>query len=78
MHLPDLKAENIFILQLASEKPVYVIGDLDSAKMTLSEKAQTTIGTPCFMAPEVLGSGHKESYTAKADGRTHFSLGLSL
>ena len=64
----DLKAENIFVLQILNEKPLFVIGDLDTAKRTLSEKAYSTIGTPCFIAPEVLTS-NEAGYTNKVDSK---------
>ena len=64
-----MKSENIFVSEVANEKPVFLIGDFDTSKRTSSEKAKTTIGTPCFIAPEVFCSDNTTSYTSKADGK---------
>ena len=63
-----MKSDNIFVVELANQKPRFVIGDLSASKKTISDKAHTTIGTPCFIAPEVLAS-EKGGYTNKADGK---------
>ena len=51
----DLKIQNIFMSDL-TENAVIRIGDLGSAKMltSLTEKTSFRIGTPGFMAPEVM------------------------
>lgn len=54
-------------------KATYVIGDLDSAKMlTRRAAASTVIGTPAFMAPEVLTSEGEIIYDFSADGTYAF------
>ena len=63
----DLKSENIFI-QETEGGIVCAIGDLDTAKIiSSSSKAKTVIGTPAFIAPEVLESMNENVYTSKVD-----------
>jgi len=70
-----LKPDNVFIQQLEDGFRC-AIGDLDTAKMvTTMEKAKTVIGTPTFIAPEVLESMNETAYTPKVDV---FSFGMVL
>lgn len=71
----DLKPDNVFIQQLEDGFRC-AIGDLDTAKMVSTmEKAKTVIGTPTFIAPEVLESMNETAYTPKVDV---FSFGMVL
>lgn len=46
------------------------IGDFDTAKkVSTGRHAKTLVGTPPYMAPEVLLSNNTDAYTFKADGR---------
>eukprot|EP00005_Dracoamoeba_jomungandri_P001560 CAMPEP_0174262226 /NCGR_PEP_ID=MMETSP0439-20130205/12851_1 /TAXON_ID=0 /ORGANISM="Stereomyxa ramosa, Strain Chinc5" /LENGTH=556 /DNA_ID=CAMNT_0015346901 /DNA_START=15 /DNA_END=1685 /DNA_ORIENTATION=- len=65
----DLKSDNIFVtLNERKEINTLAIGDFDTAKAVVKTMARTIIGTPGYMAPEVLrieeGGG---AYTYKAD-----------
>ena len=72
-----MKADNVFIQHLEGGFRC-AIGDLDTAKMvTTMEKAKTVIGTPLFIAPEVLESRNENVYTPKADG-TYLLLAFLL
>ena len=68
--LSDLKSDNIFFLELESKPQAFSIGDLDTAKViTSDDKAKTTIGTPSFIAPEVLESNNEKSYSSLLDSK---------
>lgn len=68
----DLKSENIFI-QVEGLDLNCAIGDLDTAKvLSRTSKAKTIIGTPSFIAPEVLTSGNQTAYSSKADSKFNF------
>lgn len=56
----DVKLANIFL-----NDDVVVIGDFGFAKM--GDVAETNLGTPLTMAPELLLSNEKVSYSSKAD-----------
>ena len=74
----DLKSDNIFYLQLESSR-LFAIGDLDTAKaVSSSDKARTVIGTPSFIAPEVLESNNETPYTPKVDSKSPFRQKLFL
>merc|ERR1711916_292002 len=68
----DLKPENCFFLERpvegkSNKARTLVLGDFDTAKSINKNSAvQTVIGTPGFMAPEVL-DGKKEQYGYSAD-----------
>jgi len=73
----DLKPGNIFV-QLGQRDEILkcVIGDFDTAKkVSVKNKAVTIIGTPAFMAPEVLTAGEHGSYDFSADV---YSFGMIL
>jgi serine/threonine protein kinase len=62
----DLKSDNIFIIRGDSGIVSSVIGDFDTAKdVTRGAQAVTMVGTPAFIAPEVLQGD--EAYTFSAD-----------
>lgn len=62
-----MKSDNIFIQDQLRDF-VCAIGDLDTAKTISSKsKARTVIGTPAFIAPEVLTSENETAYSSKAD-----------
>jgi NIMA (never in mitosis gene a)-related kinase len=66
----DLKTENIFVtLDSHSEVKRLTIGDFDSAKrvQTQNVNAKTTIGTPGYMAPEVITAANFGAYSFAAD-----------
>lgn len=65
----DIKCANIF---LSKDMETVKIGDLNIAKVTQEDVAQTTIGTPSYFAPEVW-KGAKYSYKSDI-----FSLGCVL
>lgn len=69
----DLKSDNIFVLKNESGSiQTLVIGDLDTAKkIGGSQQAITLIGTPAFIAPEVLECESAYSFSADI-----FSLGM--
>ena len=53
------------------------LGDLDSGKLvTKRSRACSIIGTPSFMAPEVLSSENRTEYTEKVDGTLSVSVML--
>jgi len=65
----DLKSDNLLLTHRGELK----IADFGvSAQLTKTAKAQTTIGTPLFMSPEVLDG---QAYDSKAD---IWSLGVTL
>jgi PAS domain S-box-containing protein len=67
----DLKADNIFVmLDEAKEIQLLAIGDFDTS--TTKRTSKTLIGTPAWMAPEVL---REETYSYKADV---FSFGMVI
>ena len=64
----DLKSDNVFVtLNERKEIATLAIGDFDTAK-ALSEEgpAKTLVGTPAYMAPEVLAQNG--AYSLQADG----------
>jgi len=73
----DLKSDNIFIsLNERKEIANLAIGDFDTAKNVAVEKqAKTIIGTPGWIAPEVLMSKDEGGYSEKADV---YSFGMIL
>jgi len=73
----DLKSDNIFVmLNQSGSVDSLVIGDFDTAKK-ISEGivAKTTIGTPGYMAPEILRSRNTNEYGFAAD---IWSLGMLM
>eukprot|EP01096_Ripella_sp_DP13-Kostka_P006777 TRINITY_DN2448_c0_g2_i1.p1 TRINITY_DN2448_c0_g2~~TRINITY_DN2448_c0_g2_i1.p1 ORF type:complete len:679 (+),score=288.18 TRINITY_DN2448_c0_g2_i1:138-2174(+) len=73
----DLKSDNIFVL-LDERKNVQLcaIADFDSAKqMNRAVQAKTIIGTPGWMAPEVLNARSTGSYSEMVD---IYSFGLII
>lgn len=67
----DIKDSNIFI----SENNHFKIGDFGAATNLASEGAVTRIGTPYYMAPEVILNYNHESYDKTVD---IYSLGIVL
>eukprot|EP01114_Cavostelium_apophysatum_P015408 TRINITY_DN4185_c0_g1_i1.p1 TRINITY_DN4185_c0_g1~~TRINITY_DN4185_c0_g1_i1.p1 ORF type:complete len:665 (-),score=153.12 TRINITY_DN4185_c0_g1_i1:35-2029(-) len=65
----DLKSGNIFaILGLGGTPHTLVIGDFDTAKIVTNiDLPKTTLGTPGYIAPEIMQSKNKQVYTYKAD-----------
>jgi len=62
----DIKSDNIFYTMDSTGGIAYLtIGDMDTARI-LSSKAKTIIGTPGYMAPEIL-SPSKEGYSFAVD-----------
>lgn len=57
----DLKPANMFI-----KKGEIVIGDFGFAKIGVS-MTQTKLGTPYYMAPEILDESNKKEYSSKCD-----------
>lgn len=73
----DLKSDNIFV-KLNEQKEIseLAIGDFDTAKkVSTGRHAKTLVGTPPYMAPEVLLSNNTDAYTFKADV---YSLGMII
>ena len=67
----DLKAENIFVtINEHKEIARCAVGDFDTAKkLNKDTVARTCIGTPSFIAPEVLTARERAGdYNFKADG----------
>lgn len=67
----DLKSDNIFV-NYDSHKEInrLIIGDFDTAKrvsQTAGDLPKTIIGTPGYMAPEVINAQNGGSYSFKAD-----------
>lgn len=73
----DVKPDNILcLLNSAGDIDLLAITDFDSAKLlTRSTSAKTTVGTPAYMAPEVMSSSNKDPYSFKADV---WSVGMVL
>ena len=68
----DLKSDNIFVLlDEQSEIHKCAIGDFDTAKQINSkaEQAKTVLGTPAWMAPEVMDARELGSYGYACDGK---------
>jgi len=62
----DLKSENIFILYgERKEIQLCAIGDFDTAKQVSNTK--TVLGTPSWMAPEVMAASSTEGYSFPCD-----------
>ena len=74
----DIKSDNIFVL-LNERKEINIvsIGDFDTAKQikSRSQKAVTVIGTPSWMAPEVINSSIVGEYSFPCD---IYSFGMVL
>jgi len=73
----DLKSDNVFIVvNRQGEIRDVAIGDFDTSKrIGVSIRPKSTVGTPGFMAPEVLNSFNKVEYTFSAD---IFSFGMII
>jgi serine/threonine protein kinase len=74
----DLKSDNIFISLLDSNKINEIaVGDFDVSvkSVNISDKPKSCIGTPSFIAPEVLTSKDYISYDEKIDV---YSFGMIL
>ena len=71
----DLKSDNIFIL-LNERREIMkcAIGDFDTAKQVNSkaDQAKTVLGTPAWMAPEVMDAKELGSYSYSCDGKFNF------
>lgn len=65
----DIKSANLF---LSEDYETIKVGDLNVAKVTKNDLAQTQIGTPYYLAPEIWNN---QVYTNKCDV---FSLGVVL
>jgi len=68
----DIKSQNIFIEEVEYPQPrnIYIIGDFDSATFFSKSNPPTdTVGTPAFMAPEIINSNNESIYNVSADGR---------
>jgi len=72
-----LKTDNIFVkLNEFKEISQLSIGDFDTAKKVSTQTvAKTLIGTPNYMAPEVLHSNNESAYSYQAD---IYSFGMVL
>eukprot|EP00339_Tiarina_fusa_P006170 CAMPEP_0117013084 /NCGR_PEP_ID=MMETSP0472-20121206/10864_1 /TAXON_ID=693140 ORGANISM="Tiarina fusus, Strain LIS" /NCGR_SAMPLE_ID=MMETSP0472 /ASSEMBLY_ACC=CAM_ASM_000603 /LENGTH=261 /DNA_ID=CAMNT_0004716299 /DNA_START=104 /DNA_END=886 /DNA_ORIENTATION=+ len=63
----DLKSENIFILYgERKEIQLCAIGDFDTAKQLVAD-TKTVLGTPSWMAPEVMAASSAEGYSFPCD-----------
>ena len=72
----DLKSGNVFITYGADNSIIeIVVGDFDVSKNVTNTRPTSTVGTPTFMAPEVIQSKDKIPYTKHAD---IFSFGMIL
>jgi len=73
----DLKTDNIFVtLNERKEINQLAIGDFDTAKKVgKSGYAKTILGTPGYIAPEVLRANETSGYSFKADV---YSFGIVL
>ena len=72
----DLKSDNIFVT-LGPDKGIHrlAVGDFDTARtMKGVLAAHTIVGTPSFIAPEVLNSKKGGGYNYKADGMNNIIL----
>merc|ERR1712130_189109 len=70
----DIKSHNVFLQVQRGEIVSAALGDLDSGKLvTKRSRACTIIGTPSFMAPEILSCENRTEYTEKVD---IFSFGM--
>ena len=77
----DIKSHNIFFQgETGNEQPTYFIGDFDSAKIiTKNDKPMSVIGTPSFMAPEILACNNETQYSFAADSTLcEFMISLEL
>jgi len=67
----DLKSDNIFVMKdTHGEISRLIIGDFDTAKRINIDQnvlPKTIIGTPCYMAPEVINAQTAGSYSFQAD-----------
>ena len=67
----DLKGDNIFILYgERKEIQLCAIGDFDTAKQESNTK--TVLGTPAWMAPEVMAAADSNGYGFPCDGKNLF------
>ena len=67
----DLKSDNIFILTDEKKNVIKcAIGDFDTAKQINSkaDQAKTVLGTPAWMAPEVMNAKQLGAYSFPCDG----------
>ena len=66
----DMKSDNIFIIvNRQGDIRDIAIGDFDTSKrLGVSTRPKSTVGTPGFMAPEVLDACGKRPYSYSADG----------
>lgn len=73
----DMKPDNVLATMDAhDEVQTLAISDFDTAKtVTKSQQAKTVIGTPSYMAPEVLSSQNRDLYGYKADV---WSFGMTM
>eukprot|EP01122_Echinamoeba_exundans_P001021 TRINITY_DN1096_c0_g1_i3.p2 TRINITY_DN1096_c0_g1~~TRINITY_DN1096_c0_g1_i3.p2 ORF type:complete len:464 (-),score=52.45 TRINITY_DN1096_c0_g1_i3:2149-3540(-) len=73
----DMKPDNVLAtLDAHDEVQTLAISDFDTAKtVTKSQQAKTVIGTPSYMAPEVISSQNRDLYGYKADV---WSFGMTL
>ena len=62
----DLKLENLLVDQdVGGKKPLLKICDFGYSKHEMNSSAKSGVGTPIFMAPEIIFSGN--TYNAKVD-----------
>ena len=64
----DLKLENLLLDRQGGKRPLLKIADFGYSKHEMNSSAKTGVGTPVYMAPEVILGDNK--YDAKV--RCHF------
>jgi serine/threonine protein kinase len=76
----DLKSENIFVMLNERREIIQLaIGDFDTAKkVSAKNQAKTVLGTPQWMAPEVLNANEEGGYGFPADGMSLLLQALSF
>ena len=68
----DLKLENLLLDRQGGRRPLLKIADFGYSKHEMNSSAKTGVGTPVYMAPEVILGDNK--YDAKVALRQHDNL----